>query len=45
MVRGWVAVNFFVPDDVMGGLADDASATVRALVAWKASLAEQRVAV
>ena len=35
-VRGWVAVNFYVPADVMDALADDESETVRALVAWKA---------
>ena len=40
LVRGWVAVNFFVPEDVMQRLADDESVTVRALVGWKSSLAE-----
>jgi len=40
-VRGWVAVNYFVPDDAMARLADDPSPTVRSLVAWKASLAEE----
>ena len=33
-----VAVNFFVPADVMAELADDPSEVVRGLVAWKASL-------
>ncbi|MGV8885043.1 MAG: HEAT repeat domain-containing protein [Microbacteriaceae bacterium] len=39
-VRGWLALNFFVPGDVMERLADDPDDTVRALVRWKASLAE-----
>ena len=38
VVRGFVAVNFFVPADVMAELADDPSEVVRGLVAWKASL-------
>ncbi len=37
-MRGWLAVNYFVPDDVMARLADDDSDTVRSLVRWKASL-------
>ena len=40
-VRGWVAVNFYVPADVMDALADDTDPTVRGLVAWKASLAAE----
>jgi hypothetical protein len=40
-VRGWVAVNYFVPADVMEQLANDRSRTVRSLVRWKASLAEE----
>jgi hypothetical protein len=39
-VRGWVAVNYFVPEDVMAKLADDRSKTVRSLVKWKSQLAE-----
>jgi hypothetical protein len=38
-VRSWVAVNFFVPADVMEELASDKSETVRKLVAWKSDLA------
>jgi hypothetical protein len=38
-VRGFLAVNFFVPADVMQRLADDPSETVRGLVSWKGSLA------
>jgi hypothetical protein len=34
-------VNYFVPEDVMDVLAEDRSSTVRALVKWKGSLAEQ----
>jgi hypothetical protein len=37
-------VNYFVPADVMERLADDPSDTVRALVGWKASLAEEAMA-
>jgi hypothetical protein len=39
MVRGWLAVNYFVPTDVMEALADDPSQTVRNLVRWKSDLA------
>ena len=39
MVRGWLAVNFYVPADVMERLADDSSETVRSLVRWKSELA------
>ena len=39
-VRGWVAVNYYVPADVMDKLAKDRSRTVRSLVKWKAQLAE-----
>jgi hypothetical protein len=39
MVRGWLAVNYFVPTDVMEALAGDASHTVRSLVRWKSDLA------
>jgi len=40
-VRSWVAVNFFVPQDVMKVLARDSDPNVRALVKWKAELAEE----
>ena len=39
-VRGWVAVNYFVPEDVMERLASDTSRTVRSLVKWKSQLAD-----
>jgi hypothetical protein len=39
-VRSWVAVNFFVPADVMNVLENDPSPEVRKLVEWKKSLAE-----
>ena len=42
MVRGWLAVNFSVPADVMERLADDPSETVRSLVRWKSELATVR---
>ncbi|MHB1235037.1 MAG: hypothetical protein ACYCZK_05105, partial [Microbacteriaceae bacterium] len=38
-VRGWLAINFFVPADVMDRLAEDSSEIVRRLVAWKTALA------
>jgi hypothetical protein len=40
-VRGWVAVNYFVPADVMTELAEDDDPVVRGLVEWKASLAAE----
>ena len=39
-MRGWVAVNYFVPADAMEQLANDRSKTVRSLVAWKGSLVD-----
>jgi hypothetical protein len=39
-----VAVNYFVPADVMEKLASDRSRTVRSLVKWKASLADEEQA-
>ena len=44
LVRGFVAVNFYVPADVMEELAEDESSVVRGLVAWKAGLAGEREA-
>ena len=38
-VRGFLAVNYFVPEDAMERLAHDRSETVRALASWKAALA------
>jgi hypothetical protein len=38
-VRGFLAVNYFVPEDAMERLANDPSETVRALASWKAALA------
>jgi hypothetical protein len=37
-VRGWLAVNYYVPADVMERLGRDASSTVRSLVRWKSEL-------
>ena len=39
LVRGFLAINFFVPLDAMELLARDRSRTVRELVRWKAELA------
>jgi hypothetical protein len=38
-VRGFLALNFFVPQDAMARLAEDRSDTVRGLVSWKTELA------
>jgi hypothetical protein len=40
-VRSWVAVNFYVPADVMLELETDPSEDVRRLVKWKADLAAE----
>lgn len=44
-VRGFLALNYFVPGDVMLQLASDSSSTVRGLVEWKASVADNELAV
>ena len=44
LMGGFVAINYFVPQDAMAELAEDESPVVRGLVEWKAKLAsEERV--